>query len=148
MQRITQWYIYAVTGDDGSCFFFQVYPKQNIPSCKSFSRQTPFKGKWSLNSSAESKDLWNPSDKIWHPNCIVDKKEHAEHTVSSVGSYFDIPIWWTFSLQAKHAKINFFLTFESKLLHVAVWVIHLNLKESECYNSFYNSFYYLYLFLH
>lgn len=139
MERITQWYIYAVTGDDGSSFFFQIFPKKNIPSCKSFSRQIHFKGKWSLNSSTESKDLWNPSDKRWHPNCIVHEKVHAEHTVSLVGSYFDISIRWTFSLQAKHAKINFLFCFDFWIqIATCCSMSHtFESRESECYNSFY-----------
>lgn len=100
--------IYTVTGDDGSCLFLQIFLRRNISFFKSISRQARFKGTWSPNRSTESKDLWNPSDKKWEPNCMREGKEHAEHcTASSVGAYFDIPIWWKFISQAKHTNINF-----------------------------------------
>lgn len=108
--------IYTVTGDDSSCLFLP----RNISFFKSMSRQASFQGKRSPNSSTESKDLWNPCDKKWGPNCMQEEKEHAEHcTASSVGPYFDIPIWWKFILQAKHTTIN--LPCFDLWMQIAMW---------------------------
>lgn len=84
-----------------------------VPACsfkhlRETSHSSKKKGKWTTNSWREIKYLWNPSDKKRGQNCMQEEKGHAEHcTASSVGCYFDIPIWWKFILQKNHTNTDF-----------------------------------------
>lgn len=84
-----------------------------VPACsfkhlRETSHSSMKKGKWIPNTWREIKYLWNPSDKKRGQNCMQEEKGHAEHcTASSVGCYFDIPIWWKFILQENHTNTDF-----------------------------------------
>lgn len=99
MKRIIQWlYIQSLEMTAHVCSFKYFLSETSHSSMK--------KGKWRPNNS-KFKDPWNPGDKTWGPNCTQEEKEHAKHcTASSVGPYFDIPIWWKCVLRAKHTNTN------------------------------------------
>lgn len=80
----------------------------HVCSFKYFLRETSHSsmktGKWRPNTLV-FKNLWNPRDKKWGPNRMWEEKEqgHAEHgTATSVGPYWNTPIWWKFILQKAH----------------------------------------------